>query len=126
MFAPASASARTTAFPMPLLPPVTMATLPVSVVMTLPLELTRFVSMLVGPPCPGRCRGAAPSRADRSSEALGEVLAHTDTVGHRREGRVHGADAREEAGVDDVEVVDLVGLAVRIEHGRGGVGPEPV
>ena len=46
-------------------------------------------------------------------------------VRHRRQGRVHRADAREEARVDDVEVVHLVGPAVGVEHRRGGIGPKP-
>src|SRR5262245_61447829 len=93
MLAPASASASTTALPMPVLPPVTMATFPLSV-----------MSASLG------VRG--------SGEPLGEVLADADRVRHRRQRRVHGADAREEAGVDDVEVVELVGLAVDVEDRR--------
>jgi hypothetical protein len=54
-----------------------------------------------------------------------EVLADADRIGHRGEGRVHGSDAREEARVDDVQVVDLVGLAVDVQYGSGGVGAEP-
>src|SRR6266545_1580218 len=38
--------------------------------------------------------------------------------------RVHGADGHEEARVDDVEVVELVGLAVEVEHRRLRVAPE--
>ena len=53
------------------------------------------------------------------------MFADADGVGHRGERRVHGADAREEAGVDDVEVVELVGLAVGVENRGGRVGAEP-
>ena len=48
-----------------------------------------------------------------SGETLGEVLADAQGVGDDRQRRVHRADRREEARVDDVEVVELVGLAVR-------------
>src|SRR3954471_17855131 len=42
-----------------------------------------------------------------------------------RQRRVHRADAREEAGVGDVDVVQLVRLAVRVQCRGGRVGPEP-
>ena len=45
-----------------------------------------------------------------STKAIGEVIADSEGVRDRGQGRVHRADAREEAGVDDVEVVHLVGL----------------
>src|SRR3954453_13576943 len=61
---------------------------------------------------------------DTDAEALEQVVAHAQRVGHRRERRVHRPDAREEARVDDVEVVDLVRAAVRVEHRRRRVGAE--
>ena len=61
----------------------------------------------------------------RGAEALEQVVADAQGVGHRGQRRVHGADAREEARVDDVEVVELVGLAVGVEHRRRRVGAEP-
>src|SRR5690242_4730565 len=54
-----------------------------------------------------------------------QVLADPDGVGHGGEGRVHRPDAGEEAGVHDVQVVQLVGLAVDVEHRRGRVVAEP-
>src|ERR1019366_10787671 len=54
-----------------------------------------------------------------------QVLAHADRVGHGGERRVHRAAAGEEAGVDDVQVVEFVGLAVDVENRGGGVGAEP-
>ena len=42
------------------------------------------------------------------TRARDEMVADPYGIGHRRERRVHGADAGEEAGVDNVEVVDLV------------------
>src|SRR6187200_1426986 len=59
------------------------------------------------------------------AEPLREVLADTDGVGHRRQRRVHRADAREEAGVDDVQVVELVRLAVDVEDRGLRVRAEP-
>src|SRR6476620_605334 len=49
-----------------------------------------------------------------SGHAFAEVLTHSQGVGDDGEGRGHGADRREEARVDDVEVVELVGLAVDV------------
>ena len=76
-------------------------------------------------------RGAARRRLLRSwspaasGETLAEVIADAERVRHRGQPRVHRADAREEAGVDDVEVVELVRLAVHVEHRRLGIGAEP-
>src|SRR5438045_1807609 len=65
---------------------------------------------------PGRGRGPQP---------LEQVVTDPQCVRHRGESRVHRADAREEARVDDVEVVELVCAAVHVEHGRGRVVAEP-
>src|SRR3954454_655200 len=62
--------------------------------------------------------------ADLRADPARDVLAHAQRVRHRCERRVDRADAREEARVDDVEVVDLVRPAVRVEHGRRRIGPE--
>jgi hypothetical protein len=59
------------------------------------------------------------------AESLEQVIADPDGVGHRGESGVDRADAREEAGVHHVEVVELVGPAIRVEHRVGGVGAEP-
>src|SRR5262245_6168537 len=45
-------------------------------------------------------------------EARLQVIADAECVGHDRQRRVHGPARREEAPVDDVEVVELVRLAV--------------
>src|SRR6188474_562458 len=108
MLAPASASANTMPLPMPLLPPVTMATFPWRVI----LAVLRCCS-----------RDAKRVRVGLR-EAVDEVLADPDRVGHGGERRVHRADAGEEARVDHVEVVELVRLAVGIEHGRRRIGAE--
>ena len=65
------------------------------------------------------CAGSACGRA--RAHALEQVVADAQRVGHRGQRRVDGADAREEARVDDVEVVELVRPAVGVEHrGRPG------
>jgi hypothetical protein len=51
------------------------------------------------------------------------VVADAEGVRHRGQRRVHGPDAREEARVDDVQVVELVGLAVDVEDRRAGSVP---
>ena len=66
----------------------------------------------------GSCRPCA------RAHALEEVVADAQRVRHRGQRRVHRADAREEARVDDVEVVDLVRAAVGVEHRRRRVGAE--
>ena len=57
-------------------------------------------------------------RSHGSPESFGRVLAHPDGVGYGRERRVHRADAGEKAGVDDVEVVEVMGLAVDVRDRR--------
>ena len=64
------------------------------------------------------------ARRWRRAEPLEQVVADAQRVGHRRQRRVHGARGREEAGVDDVEVVEVVGLAVDVERGRAGSVPK--
>src|SRR5947209_16645272 len=58
------------------------------------------------------------------AHSLQQVVAHADRIGDCGEGRVHRADADEEAGVDNVQVVEPVGLAVHVENRRLGVAPE--
>src|SRR6516164_7846439 len=86
------------------------------------------------PPTMTTCRrlGAAPS-ADigglalrlAGAESLEEVIADPERVGHRGQRRVDRPDAREEARVDHVQVVELVGPAVRVQDGTVAVGAEP-
>src|SRR5439155_23983691 len=70
-----------------------------------------------------RC-GTRSSREDSiepsyvSPEPLSEVVTDPERVRHDGERRIHRAARREEARVDDVEVVDVMSLAVDVE-GRG-------
>src|SRR3954463_6825659 len=57
-------------------------------------------------------------------EPLEQVVANAQRVGHCRQRRVHGAGRGEEAGVDYVEVVYVVGFAVDVERGPAGIGAE--
>ena len=57
-------------------------------------------------------------------EALEQVIADPDRVRHRGERRVDRADAREEARVDHVQVVELVRAAVGVQDRGGGIGAE--
>lgn len=63
-------------------------------------------------------------RPDRSAEPREETVADPQRVGDGRQGRVDRADAREEARVDDVEIVQVVGLAVDVQRGGSRVGSE--
>ena len=57
-------------------------------------------------------------------QPLCEMLGHPNGIGHRRQRRVHGADADEEAGVDDVQIVELVSFAVDVEDRGLRIGAE--
>src|SRR6266516_6706964 len=59
-----------------------------------------------------------------SPEPLPEVVTHPERVRHDGERRVHGTARGEEARVDDVKVVDVVGLAVNVESRGLGIPPE--
>ncbi len=52
------------------------------------------------------------------------MIADAQRVGDGGERGVHGADADEEAGVDDIEIVEFMRLAVAVEDGRAWVGAE--
>src|SRR6516165_3870312 len=75
--------------------------------------------------CLYRSSGMGGLRSWLSGEAFEQVVADPDGIRHRGERRVDRADAREEARVDDVEVVDLVGTAVRIQNRAVGVAAKP-
>src|SRR3954453_12915967 len=64
------------------------------------------------------------SATPTSGQPLGQVVAHPQGVRDGRQGGVHGADAGEEAGVDHVQVVHVVGLAVDVQGARGGIAAE--
>ena len=77
------------------------------------------------PAAPAVPRQAAPAVSFAAGpQPLEQVVADPQGIGHRRKRRVHRADAREEARVDHVEVVELVRAAVGVQHGRLRVGAE--
>ena len=53
-----------------------------------------------------------------------QVIAHAQRVGHNRESRIDSSRRGEEAAVDDVEVVDVVRPAIRIQDRRLGIAAE--
>ncbi len=57
-------------------------------------------------------------------QPLQQVVADAKRVGHRRESRVDGTDADEEARVHHVQIVQLVRPAVDVEHRSSWIGPE--
>src|SRR5947207_3865906 len=61
----------------------------------------------------------------RSRQSLQQVIAHADGVGDGGERRIDRADADEKARIDDVEVVELVRLAVDVENRGLGSAAEP-
>jgi hypothetical protein len=58
------------------------------------------------------------------AQPLEQVVADSQRVRDGRQRGVHRADAREEARIDDVQIVELVGLAVHVEDGRRRVQAE--
>src|SRR5262245_64826978 len=68
---------------------------------------------------------ASASRGSSSLEPLEQVIADAERVGHDRERRIDCSARGKEARVDDVEVVELVRLAVRVQRGCLRVVPEP-
>jgi hypothetical protein len=54
------------------------------------------------------------------------MSAYAQRIGHDRERRVHGSDRDEEARIDDIEVVQIVCLAIEIERGCLGVAAEGI
>ena len=97
-------------------------------------RLERGRARLAPPRAPGRRRAARPRRGAiavrreprqaaavtraAGAEPLEQVVADPQRVRHRGQRRVDRADAREDARVDDVEVVELVRSAVGVQHGR--------
>ena len=60
-----------------------------------------------------------------SRQPLQQVIGHTDRIGDRGEGRVHRSDADEEARVHDIQIVELMSLAVDIQYRGLRIGSEP-
>src|SRR5215469_569295 len=54
-----------------------------------------------------------------------EVIPDSERIGHNCEGRIDGGTGREEAAVNDVKIVKLVGFAMYVERGSFWIAPEP-
>src|SRR5215475_1910677 len=52
------------------------------------------------------------------------MIADAQRIGDDSERRVHGADRDEETGIDDIEVIKVVSLAIEIERRCLGVAAE--
>ena len=64
-----------------------------------------------------------PPRPAVRPHPLEQMVPYPERVRHGGQCRIHGADAREDARVDDVEVVELVRLAVAVQDRLVRVGP---
>ena len=58
---------------------------------------------------------------DLALEALLEVVPHPNRIGNGGEGGIHRSDARKEAGIHDIEIVEVVGLAIDIQYRRSRI-----
>src|SRR5271166_5026760 len=58
------------------------------------------------------------------AQALQNVIAHAQRVGHDCQRRIHRRARREEAAIDYVQVVEIVSFAVRIETRSLQIVPE--
>ena len=52
-----------------------------------------------------------------ATDSFKEVIAHTYCVGDDRKGWIYRAAGNEKAAVDDIEIVEIMGTAVQVEHG---------
>src|SRR6516225_835332 len=68
-----------------------------------------------------RCCMERPSAA----QPLEEVFADPQGVGHDSQGRVHRATGYKETAIYDVEVVQVVCLAIHVERAGLRISPEP-
>src|SRR5262245_51765533 len=119
------ASSSTIALPMPLLPPVTTATFPFRLMMLLRVDCVTSRSVSFGQSYLDRdCRPGRGHLRALSLEPIEQVVADSQCVGHGGQRGVDSANAGEKAGIDHVEVVELVRLAVRVQHRRLGVAAE--
>ena len=58
---------------------------------------------------------------DLALEALLEVIPYPNRIGNGGKRGVHRSDAREEAGIHHIEIVEVVGLAIDIQHRSGRI-----
>src|SRR6185437_9422459 len=59
-----------------------------------------------------------------SSQPLRYSIGDPQGVGNDGQRRVDGTDRGKEARISDIEVIQLVRLAVEVQHGGGGIGAE--
>src|SRR6185312_6376597 len=73
--------------------------------------------------CSGRWRRITSPRS--SVHPLGNPIRDPQRIGNDGERRVHRADRRKEARIGDVQVVELMRLAIDVEHRRLRIRTEP-
>src|SRR5271166_2787755 len=61
---------------------------------------------------------------DARAQALQNVIAHAQRIGHDRQRRVYRRARREKAAVDDVKILEIMGFAIHIERRGLGIVPE--
>src|SRR5437868_9550624 len=72
----------------------------------------------------GTCCTPLIARVSRSSQSLQQVISHADRVGDCGQRRVYRTDADKKARVHDIQIVELMRLAVDIEDGVFGIAAE--
>src|SRR5215216_7344064 len=60
-----------------------------------------------------------------SRQPLEQVIAHADRVGNCGQGGVHRPNADKETRVHDIQIIELMRLAVRVQHGGLRICAEP-
>src|SRR5271165_836668 len=55
------------------------------------------------------------------AQALENVITHAQRVGHDRQRRIHRRARREEAAIDDVKILEIMGFAIHIQHRSLGI-----
>jgi hypothetical protein len=58
------------------------------------------------------------------AQSFSQVFPHPPGIGHDGQGRIHRAAGREEAGINDIEIVHVVRFTVDVESRRLGIDPK--
>src|SRR5271157_3457960 len=58
------------------------------------------------------------------AQALQNVIAHTQRIGHDRQRRIYRRARREEAAINNVKILELMGFAIHIQCRSLGIVPE--
>jgi hypothetical protein len=58
------------------------------------------------------------------ARSFAQVISHPQGIGHDRQGWIHRAAGREEAGINDIKIVRVVRLTVDVESRCFGIDPK--